>query len=49
MHGSTDSGPMLNAKAARASSLPVCVTATLVYGLVLARLGATPFLGVPTQ
>jgi hypothetical protein len=36
LHGSTGSGPMLGAKAG-ASSLPVCVTATLVDGLVLAR------------
>ncbi len=36
LHGSTGSGPMLAAKAAR-SGLPVCVTATLVDGLVLAR------------
>jgi nitroimidazol reductase NimA-like FMN-containing flavoprotein (pyridoxamine 5'-phosphate oxidase superfamily) len=34
LHGSTGSGPML---AARAAPLPVCVTATLVDGLVLAR------------
>ena len=34
MHGSTGSGPML---AARLSGLDVCVTATLVDGLVLAR------------
>jgi len=34
LHGSTGSAPML---AARAESLPVCVTATLVDGLVLAR------------
>ncbi|BBX73726.1 pyridoxamine 5'-phosphate oxidase family protein [Mycobacterium shinjukuense] len=34
LHGSTGSGPML---AARLSGLPVCVTATLVDGLVLAR------------
>lgn len=34
MHGSTASGPML---AARRSGLPVCVTVTLVDGLVLAR------------
>jgi nitroimidazol reductase NimA-like FMN-containing flavoprotein (pyridoxamine 5'-phosphate oxidase superfamily) len=33
LHGSTGSRPMLNAKA----PLPVCVTATLVDGLVLAR------------
>ncbi|OMC21138.1 pyridoxamine 5'-phosphate oxidase family protein [Mycobacterium sp. SP-6446] len=39
LHGSTGSGPMLAAKAAgaKASGLPVCVTATLVDGLVLAR------------
>ncbi|HUH70348.1 MAG TPA: pyridoxamine 5'-phosphate oxidase family protein [Mycobacterium sp.] len=36
LHGSTGSGPMLAAKAAP-SDLPVCVTATLVDGLVLAR------------
>ena len=35
LHGSTGSGPMLAAKAG--SALPVCVTATLVDGLVLAR------------
>lgn len=34
LHGSTGSGPML---AAREAPLPVCVTATLVDGLVLAR------------
>lgn len=34
LHGSTGSGPML---AARTGGLPVCVTATLVDGLVLAR------------
>ncbi|MBW0017735.1 MAG: pyridoxamine 5'-phosphate oxidase family protein [Mycobacterium sp.] len=34
LHGSTGSGPML---AAKLSGLPVCVTATLVDGLVLAR------------
>ncbi|GFP47517.1 hypothetical protein LAUMK7_02822 [Mycobacterium kansasii] len=34
IHGSTGSGPMLGAKPA---GLPVCVTATLVDGLVLAR------------
>ncbi|MCV7079044.1 pyridoxamine 5'-phosphate oxidase family protein [Mycobacterium szulgai] len=34
LHGSTGSGPML---AAQQSGLPVCVTATLVDGLVLAR------------
>jgi uncharacterized protein len=39
LHGSTGSGPMLAASAAKASGsgLPVCVTATLVDGLVLAR------------
>ena len=39
LHGSTGGGPMLAAKAAKASGsgLPVCVTATLVDGLVLAR------------
>ncbi len=36
LHGSTGSGPMLAAKEAP-SGLPVCVTATLVDGLVLAR------------
>ena len=36
LHGSTGGGPMLAAKAAP-SGLPVCVTATLVDGLVLAR------------
>ncbi|BBX96146.1 pyridoxamine 5'-phosphate oxidase family protein [Mycobacterium lacus] len=36
VHGSTGSGPMLAARAAP-SRLPVCVTATLVDGLVLAR------------
>jgi nitroimidazol reductase NimA-like FMN-containing flavoprotein (pyridoxamine 5'-phosphate oxidase superfamily) len=35
LHGSTGSGPMLAAKTG--SSLPVCVTATLIDGLVLAR------------
>jgi nitroimidazol reductase NimA-like FMN-containing flavoprotein (pyridoxamine 5'-phosphate oxidase superfamily) len=35
LHGSTGSGPMLAAKAG--SALPVCVTATLVDALVLAR------------
>ncbi|WAC94397.1 pyridoxamine 5'-phosphate oxidase family protein [Mycobacterium sp. Aquia_213] len=34
LHGSTGSGPML---AAKLSDLPVCVTTTLVDGLVLAR------------
>lgn len=39
LHGSTGSGPMLAAMAVNgsASGLPVCVTATLVDGLVLAR------------
>jgi uncharacterized protein len=39
LHGSTGSGPMLAAGAAKASGsgLRVCVTATLVDGLVLAR------------
>jgi nitroimidazol reductase NimA-like FMN-containing flavoprotein (pyridoxamine 5'-phosphate oxidase superfamily) len=39
LHGSTGSSPMLAASAAKASGsgLPVCVTATLVDGLVLAR------------
>lgn len=39
LHGSTGSGPMLAATAAEASGsgLPVCVTATLLDGLVLAR------------
>jgi nitroimidazol reductase NimA-like FMN-containing flavoprotein (pyridoxamine 5'-phosphate oxidase superfamily) len=36
LHGSTGGGPMLAAKAAP-DGLPVCVTATLVDGLVLAR------------
>jgi uncharacterized protein len=36
LHGSTGSGPML-AAAGSAEGLPVCVTATLVDGLVLAR------------
>jgi nitroimidazol reductase NimA-like FMN-containing flavoprotein (pyridoxamine 5'-phosphate oxidase superfamily) len=35
LHGSTGSGPMLAAKAG--SALPVCVTATLIDALVLAR------------
>jgi uncharacterized protein len=35
LHGSTGSGPMLAAK--KGSGLPVCVTATLVDALVLAR------------
>lgn len=35
LHGSSGSGPMLAAK--QAAELPVCVTATLVDGLVLAR------------
>lgn len=35
LHGSTGSGPML--AAASSSGLPVCVTVTLVDGLVLAR------------
>ena len=39
LHGSTGSGPLLAAKAATASGagLPVCVTVTLLDGLVLAR------------
>jgi uncharacterized protein len=39
LHGSTGGGPMLAARAAEASGsgLPVCVTATLVDGLVLGR------------
>ncbi|HET9892712.1 MAG TPA: pyridoxamine 5'-phosphate oxidase family protein [Mycobacterium sp.] len=39
LHGSTGSGPLLAAKAAAAAGagLPVCVTVTLVDGLVLAR------------
>lgn len=39
LHGSTGSGPLLAAKAATTSGtgLPVCVTVTLVDGLVLAR------------
>lgn len=36
LHGSTGSGPLLAARAAP-SGLPVCVTVTLVDGLVLAR------------
>lgn len=36
LHGSTGSGPML-AAAGAAGGLPVCVTATLVDGLVMAR------------
>jgi nitroimidazol reductase NimA-like FMN-containing flavoprotein (pyridoxamine 5'-phosphate oxidase superfamily) len=36
LHGSTGSGPMLTAVASPAG-LPVCVTATLIDGLVLAR------------
>ncbi|CPR08217.1 flavin-nucleotide-binding protein [Mycobacterium bohemicum DSM 44277] len=36
LHGSTGSGPMLAARAAPAG-LPVCVTVTLLDGLVLAR------------
>jgi nitroimidazol reductase NimA-like FMN-containing flavoprotein (pyridoxamine 5'-phosphate oxidase superfamily) len=36
LHGSTG-GPMLAARAAAPSGLPVCVTVTLVDGLVLAR------------
>ncbi|GAA4536975.1 pyridoxamine 5'-phosphate oxidase family protein [Mycobacterium paraffinicum] len=36
LHGSTGSGPVLAARAAP-SGLPVCVTVTLVDGLVLAR------------
>jgi nitroimidazol reductase NimA-like FMN-containing flavoprotein (pyridoxamine 5'-phosphate oxidase superfamily) len=36
LHGSTGGGPMLAAKSAP-SGLPVCVTVTLVDGLVLAR------------
>lgn len=36
LHGSTGSGPMLAARATP-SGLPVCITATLVDGLVLAR------------
>ena len=36
LHGSTGSGPML-AAAGSAAGLPICVTATLVDGLVLAR------------
>jgi uncharacterized protein len=36
LHGSTGSGPMLSA-AGSADGLPVCVTVTLVDGLVLAR------------
>jgi uncharacterized protein len=39
LHGSTGSGPLLAAKAATASGsgLPVCITVTLVDGMVLAR------------
>ncbi|MBW0013102.1 pyridoxamine 5'-phosphate oxidase family protein, partial [Mycobacterium sp.] len=39
LHGSSGSGPMLAAKAAEGAGrgLPVCVTVTLVDGLVLAR------------
>lgn len=39
LHGSTGGGPLLAAKAATAAGtgLPVCVTVTLVDGLVLAR------------
>lgn len=39
LHGSTGGGPVLAAQAAKAagSGLPVCVTVTLVDGLVLAR------------
>jgi uncharacterized protein len=37
LHGSTGSAPMLAAKAAKNESLQVCVTVTLVDGLVLAR------------
>ncbi len=39
LHGSTGGGPLLAARAAQASGsgLPVCVTVTLVDGLVLAR------------
>lgn len=38
LHGSTGSGPLLAAQAARAAGgLPVCVTVTLLDGLVLAR------------
>ncbi|WP_156687057.1 pyridoxamine 5'-phosphate oxidase family protein [Mycobacterium sp. Marseille-P9652] len=39
LHGSTGCGPLLAARAAEASGsgLPVCVTVTLVDGLVLAR------------
>lgn len=39
LHGSTGGGPVLAAKAAEAagSGLPVCVTVTLLDGLVLAR------------
>jgi nitroimidazol reductase NimA-like FMN-containing flavoprotein (pyridoxamine 5'-phosphate oxidase superfamily) len=38
LHGSTGSGPML-AAAGAPDGLPICVTATLVDGLVLARSG----------
>lgn len=37
LHGSTGSGPMLAAGTAPSSGLPVCVTVTLIDGLVLAR------------
>lgn len=37
LHGSTGSAPLLAARTAKSESLPVCVTATLVDGLVLAR------------
>jgi len=37
LHGSTGGGPMLAAAKAAPSGLPVCVTATLLDGLVLAR------------
>lgn len=39
LHGSTGSGPLLAARAATASGspLPVCITVTLVDGMVLAR------------
>ncbi|QUR67361.1 pyridoxamine 5'-phosphate oxidase family protein [Mycobacterium spongiae] len=37
LHGSTGSGPMLAARTAPSPGLPICVTATLLDGLVLAR------------
>ncbi len=46
LHGSTGSRPML-AAAGAPDGLSVCVTATLVDGLVLARSCDAPFPGVP--